>query len=100
MEFTNSKGQIVGKLYPDNIFRKVVSRKKHFLLNHQGWAIDEDIFRKLKATECIEIRIKDEDEGKVYSIKPLDFEFYGEEIDYGYGKQLVVNENKFNVKNI
>lgn len=98
MEFLNHQGKIVGKLWPDKVFRKEVSKKKHFLWSTKSWAIDADILKKLQDNGCKEIRIKDNDEGIVYSIPLVDFQFQSELIDYGHGKQLAVPASKFLTK--
>ncbi len=64
--FRNEKGQIVGNLYPDMIYRKEIT-SKHFMHKFgNGIGIDESIIKELKALGCKEVRVINKDNLNIY----------------------------------
>lgn len=86
MYFRNQKRQITGKLV-DNVFKKIVDSKKHKMKTMDAYAIDEVHVTKLNEHKCTEIRIKEEDTGKVYKVDMLTFLTKGFTQDHGHGQQ-------------
>lgn len=64
--FYNNTGQMVGEL-KEGIYRKVVSKKLHFMKVLNAWGIDERIVKELVDLGCREIRIRDKDTENIYS---------------------------------
>ena len=102
-KFFNQDDKLLGALYDDGIFRKVVSRRKHLFRNHDGkrlddveayfaertpdgrytrgsWGIDASVVEQLP--DGTEIRIKDKDEGTVYCTTKDDFIYLGTKVEY------------------
>lgn len=86
-KFFNQQDKLLGTLFDDGIFRKVVKGSKHLYKNDQGWGINRAVLDVLSPNT--EIRIKDEEDGVVY-ITTLERFKTGTVIDYGYhGPQII-----------
>ena len=86
-QFLNKKGQVIGSLYDDGIFRKKVSREIHLYKRDNAWGMDEDVLKELPAKT--EIRILDMDTNIVYSTTKEVFAS-GSRIDYGHSPQITL----------
>lgn len=85
IEYHNRHGQLVG-IAKDGVYRKLVRRKKHLMRMYNGYAMDYDIYEKLLADGCKEVRIKEDDTGDVYSSP---FSAWGKGIIFDFdGKQV------------
>ena len=67
MNFYNNKQQNIGELGQDKIFRKVVSGKRHKMKIYEAWGFEQSMVEKLKQLGCKEIRVKDIDNGAIFS---------------------------------
>lgn len=66
-EYKNAKGQKIGKLWADNIFRKQVDARKHLLKLFDAFGIEKTVYEDLDFEACAEIRILDTHTNIVYS---------------------------------
>lgn len=67
--YKNKKGQGIGTLGKDRVFRKGVNSDKHLLKIMDAFGIELDVFNDLKKENCSEIRILDTKTGTIYSAK-------------------------------
>ena len=86
-QFLNKKGQIIGSLYDDGIFRKKVSREINLYKRDNAWGMDADVLKELP--EKTEIRILDMDTNIVY-ITTKEVFAGGSRIDYGHSPQITL----------
>lgn len=87
MLYKNKKGQAVGELKEDGVFRKRVDSTKHYMKIMSGYGLDKSILDSLQEKECVKIKIM-EDDKKVYEIALPDFLNHAVERDFGHGKQM------------
>lgn len=95
--FDAAKNKIVmaGEI-KNNLYIKKVNRSKHFLRIYGGYAIQKEILQELK--DSVTDIIIQEDTGDEYRITMENFLKRGFDIDFGHGKQTVVNEKYFSKK--
>lgn len=76
-EFTNRKGQSIGRLnLEDKVFRKKVRLSKHLFRMRDSWGIDKETFQTIGELGCKEIRIWEEEANRIYSISYPEFYQY------------------------
>ena len=90
--YTNSKGKLIGYLWPDGVFRKEVSGSKHLYRNESAWGLDKSILDDLP--EGTPIKIKDKEDGTIYITDKETF-LTGTLADFGYGEQLLLWKGMF-----
>ncbi len=94
--YKNKRGQMIGWLSDDKVFRKKVNFNKHFFFKLNSWALDKNVVDDLTQMDCVEIRLKDTKDGTIYSIALEVFLQAAVEDDYGHGKQYFVREKYWN----
>lgn len=77
--------------------RKTVEKSKHFMVKHEGWAVDAQALKVAEAFGCKLVLIKDREEGKLYRASIDKFFSAGQSINYGYGNQIVLAEKHWTV---
>lgn len=97
MDYKNSKGQRIGWLQ-DCVFRKRVKRSKHLFKKGNAWGIDTGVVLSLLENGCKEIKIKDDDTGKIYSTTMEHWMDKSWELDLGHGKQQFMSIKEFITK--
>lgn len=93
--FHNNK--LIGTL-KDNIFRKRVKKSKHLLRKLDAWGIQYDAFTELRNLNCEEIRIKDEDEDRVYAVAFDTIFKKGRVEDLGDGMQVFLPRSEWSIQ--
>lgn len=89
--YHNSRGNRIGVLHDDGVFRKVVVKEKHWFKKLNGWGIDKAVLDDLpKGTQ---IRIKD-DKGVIWSTDRETF-LTGITVDFDHGEQIVLYKDIF-----
>lgn len=66
--FKNLKGQGIGQLEEDGVFRKSVSKEKHLMRIYNAFGIEESVIKDLSNLLCRAIEIEDRDSGDIYSV--------------------------------
>lgn len=97
MQYTNSKGKIVGN-EKDGIYRRRAKSSKHLLRVMDAWGIDKSILENLTERGATEIRILDEDKNEVYSVTVAKFNELGVERDFE-GPQVFLPRKYWEVTN-
>ena len=75
-------------------FRKQVNSTKHKLRVINGYGIDKDVVTRLAELECHEIRIKERDTERIYTISFDDFVRGAVERNLGHSPQLFIPVSK------
>jgi hypothetical protein len=94
--YTNKKGEGIGVL-EGGVFKKKVSKKKHFMRKLNSWGMDKRVLDDLG--DEIVIEIFDRDEKKTYTVTAKEFKG-GEIHDYGFGEQVFLKIDKFGGKDV
>jgi hypothetical protein len=82
-------GRVIGAVY-GSVFRKVIAFSKHALRRPPALAVDECALLQAREAGAEEIRIKDSESGKVYSVS---FPFFREHafiLNRGFGRQYAL----------
>lgn len=90
-----NKTIITGEILNDSYVKRV-TRSKHFLRNYGGYAIQKEILNNIK--DSVKEIVILEDTGSEFRISIENFIKRGFDIDWGHGKQVVVNEKFFTKK--
>ena len=99
MIFTNAKGQTIGLLHEDNIYRSKRKGSKHILRIMDAWGIDKAVYDSLLKQGCTELRIKDEEDNKVYSVSMNIFDKFSVTRDFD-GEQMFLSRKFWTVKKL
>lgn len=93
------KTQSVGELCEDKIFRKRVSKDKHFFRNAGTYGIDESIMAELQNNGCTEVRLLELESNQVWSTP---FEFFIEKSwthSYpGFQEQRFMSKERWDIR--
>ena len=81
----------------EGIFRKRVRKSKHLLRSLNAWGIQFDTLTDLRDGGCTEIRIKDEEEHKVYAVPFNHFYRTATVENFGDGPQAFLPRNEWTV---
>lgn len=95
--FLNEKGLGIGELR-GRIFRKVVSKKRHFMRVLNSWGIDKRALDELG--DDVEIQILAKDEKIIYTATAKQFREDGIQKNYGHGEQIFLRVDKFTTKKV
>lgn len=95
--FYNDRGNPIGLLNDDLIFRKCVEGSKHLLKVMDAWGIDKNIVDELGTLKCKEIRIKDKETSIIYCVEISRFMEYAVERNF-VGSQLFLPKKYWTTK--
>lgn len=99
MKMYNSKGQMCGEYSHEyKAYRRVVNRKKHFMVKDQSWGIDTTILLKLSELGCHVVILKEGTSMQEMCVRLRDFFRHGVEMDYGHGAQFFLAERYFQTR--
>lgn len=87
------KGEKTVGILKDGVFRKKIDMAKHFMRKNRSFGIDFDTFQELDPNTKIELVSRD----KTYSATWLDFATWGTIENFGHGRQIFLNIDKFKV---
>jgi hypothetical protein len=94
--YTNPRGQIVGYMKEDKVYRREAVMSKHHLRMMGGaWGISMEIFNKLREDGCETIEIKT-DTGKTYTVSVSVMEVKGKRITLD-DPQIVLPDKFFTI---
>jgi hypothetical protein len=99
MEFKNNKGQFIGT-HINQIFRRVVDKDRHLMRKYNAWGIQYNILEQLRKEDCLEIRIKEKVEQKIYTVGFDKFMNEAVVEDYGDGMQAFLPLDKWKVREV
>jgi hypothetical protein len=100
-EYYNDDGRIVGWLEEVDdqlIFRKRVKESKHLMRKLDAWGIDESIYESLKTQWVEKLQVLDSDTRTLYEIPFNRFEQNMIVRDYGFGRQVFVPRQYWDIK--
>jgi hypothetical protein len=92
-----SNGRVIGSIKGDTLTKKV-KKSKHLLRKPRGWAWDCEIIRKARAIGATKVEIIDTENGVEYHAPVSAYLQHGVEIDYGFGRQIVLPISRFHVQ--
>jgi hypothetical protein len=75
-----------------NIFRKEVTRSKHYFRLVSGYAIQKSVYEKLIAEKIKKIVIKEKDTGDILTSDIDDWKEHRGKGNWGHGTQMVLSE--------
>lgn len=74
--YKNNKGQLIGKLWEDGVFRKEAKSSKHVMWMFKpdgAWGVDNEVHNDVFNDKIKELRILDHDTNQVYSVDAQTF---------------------------
>ena len=95
--FHNKNGFEIGR-FSEGIFRKNIKGSLHILRKTRSLGIDVGVVQELTDLGAYEIRIRDVENGAIYSIPMTTFKENATKQNYGYGDQLFCPLDKFTMK--
>jgi hypothetical protein len=92
----NAAGKVIGKIV-NNELVKIVDSRIHMLRKPPAWGYDTVIIDQARWANVITLKIVDKVTGITYQVSLVDFQKFCKEFDRGFGKQLFLTLNKWNL---
>jgi hypothetical protein len=79
---------------------KTAIKSKHYLFKYDGWVLDSQVLMVAEAFGCEYVRVVDIENKKIYEVNLSKFIENGIEIDYGHGKQKVLESKYWKIREV
>jgi len=87
--FKSANGKFAGTLEGEVLWKKV-KKSRHLYQTLNGWGWDEEIIMQASQKGAQELKIIETEENKVYRVDIALFMDKAVEVNYGYGRQLIL----------
>ncbi|WP_304459402.1 hypothetical protein [Alicyclobacillus sendaiensis] len=91
------RGKVVGVVDGD-VFTTRRKRAVHFMRAYNGYAVQEDVFRRLLNQGIRIIRVVETDTGTILQTSIDTFDEHGIRFDLGHGRQVALSERYWEVR--